>query len=1130
LSDALDRITSREVDGLSQMTALAEAARTVMSAPDLPATLQAITEAARAIVGAHQCICSMSRDADWSQAINATSLSDKYARWRDFAVVPDGSGIYAWICEENLTVRMSQDELEAHPRWRGFGKSSRDHPPMRGWLATALVGSDGRNLGIVQLSDKIAGEFDQVDEAVIVQLAQIAASAIEKAQAVEELRAAEAARRVERDLLHSVLRQAPVGISIAEAPSGRAVVLNEKAKELLGHHVVGDGVGRYERLGAVHPDGTPYAVEDYPTIRALTKGETVEQEDMIYRRGDRTETEVTRFAVSSAPVRDQDGRIVAAATVFIDVEQQRRTEVALRESEARLSMVLESVSDGFYALDADWRFIVFNTAAERYFGRRRDEVLGRNVWDAFPEARGSEFESRYSRIMAGGPPETFAARSTVRPDRVLEMRAAPQPEGGITVSFSDVTERIRAEQIIQERNTRLEILAEAIEKAPSARTLDELMEIVGRAARRLSVSNGVAIVLRDGDQCFYAAEHSDRPLWGGQRFPMVTCVSGWAMLNRKTVVVPDVRDDPRIPHEIYDPTFIRSLIVVPIVSDGVATAAIGVYWSEVHSPSEGEMATLEALARSAGAVLRRIEVEEALRQLNETLETQVAERTADRDRIWRLSTDVMLVARFDGTITAVNPAWTRLFGWREDEMLGRNYVDFVHPDDHGRTLAEADKLSRGIATLRFENRYRRKDGSYQWLSWIAVPDESLIHAVGRDVTAEKEAAEALRQTEEALRQAQKMEAIGQLTGGIAHDFNNLLTGIVGSLDLMQARIAQGRTDGLERYAKAAMSSASRAAALTHRLLAFARRQPLDPRAVDVKRLVVSMEDLLRRSLGETIQTEFVTDEGLWLTRCDPNQLESAILNLAINARDAMPDGGKLTIETRNVHIDGRAAAAQHHATASQFVCISVADTGVGMTPDVVERAFEPFFTTKPIGQGTGLGLSMIYGFAQQSGGHADISSKVGRGTTVKIYLPRFDGRMEEDIATSGLTDAPRAEAGETVLVVEDDPVVRGLIVEVLKDLGYHALEAADGPSGLRILQSSQRIDLLVSDVGLPGLNGRQLADQSRERRPDLKVLFITGYAESAAVTTGFLDPGMEMITKPFAVEALAIRIREMIER
>ncbi|KMO30097.1 hypothetical protein VP06_22780 [Methylobacterium aquaticum] len=522
----------------------------------------------------------------------------------------------------------------------------------------------------------------------------------------------------------------------------------------------------------------------------------------------------------------------------------------------------------------------------------------------------------------------------------------------------------------------------------------------------------------------------------------------------------------------------------------------------------------------------RREAADALRRVNETLEAQVAARTRERDRMWRLSKDVMLIARFDGTMTALNPAWQAVLGWQPADLVGRSFLDLVHPDDHARTEAEARRIEQGETTLLFENRYRHADGSYRTLSWTAVPGEDHLHAVGRDVTEQRE-------LEDAFRQSQKMEAVGQLTGGIAHDFNNLLTGIIGSLDLLSTRLRQGRTDVVERYIEAALASAHRAAALTHRLLAFARRQPLDPRPVDANALVASLEDLVGRTLGETVSLESRLSDGLWPALCDANQLESAILNLAINARDAMPDGGRLTIETRNVTLDRVFAAAHGDVAPGAYVRLAVTDTGTGMPPEVVRRAFDPFFTTKPIGQGTGLGLSMIYGFARQSGGHAVIASEVGRGTTVALYLPRHDLPLqagppaEAESLPPGPAETP-AGSGETVLVVEDEPAVRSLIVDVLRDLGYRALEAEDGPAGLAALRGAARIDLLVTDVGLPGLNGRQLADDAREHRPGLKVLFITGYAENAAMA-GFLAPGMQMITKPFPVDLLARRIRAMIE-
>jgi hypothetical protein len=377
-----------------------------------------------------------------------------------------------------------------------------------------------------------------------------------------------------------------------------------------------------------------------------------------------------------------------------------------------------------------------------------------------------------------------------------------------------------------------------------------------------------------------------------------------------------------------------------------------------------------------------------------------------------------------------------------------------------------------------------------------------------------------------LLQSQKMEAVGQLTGGIAHDFNNLLTGIVGSLDLLQTRLNQGRTDNVARYINAAMTSANRAAALTHRLLAFARRQPLIPKSVDANALVVSLEDLLRRTIGETIDLEISAAQDLWGTLCDPNQLESALLNLAINARDAMPDGGRLVIVTSNARLESDAADAPA-LSSGEYICIAVTDTGVGMSAEVAARAFDPFFTTKPIGQGTGLGLSMIYGFARQSNGQVTIDSRPGQGTSVKLYLPRHHGEIDTEHA-SPVRAAEHAATGETVLVVEDEPVVRGVVLEMLGEQGYRTLQAVDGPSGLKILRSGARIDLLVTDVGLPGMNGRQLADQARETRPELKILFITGYAESVAIADGFLQPGMEMITKPFDLDNLSRRIRGMV--
>ncbi|MFK3971556.1 PAS domain-containing protein [Pseudomonas sp. NPDC087358] len=519
---------------------------------------------------------------------------------------------------------------------------------------------------------------------------------------------------------------------------------------------------------------------------------------------------------------------------------------------------------------------------------------------------------------------------------------------------------------------------------------------------------------------------------------------------------------------------------------------------------------------------------------------------------WHLPTD-----RF-----TVDEAFARAFGL--DPALGRDGLSLeqiiatVHPEDrNGLTAAIAEVISRGGAYAH-QYRVRRADGLYYWIEAngrveladngtpLRFPGVLIDVEERRSVERERDRATAalralndtleqrvaertveLMQAEEKLRQSQKMEAVGQLTGGIAHDFNNLLAGISGSLELMSARIAQGRLNEVNKYIVAAQAATRRAAALTHRLLAFSRRQTLDPRPTDVNTLMVGITEMVERTVGPSIEVQTIGAANLWSTLVDAGQLENALLNLCINARDAMPQGGRITIATANQWLEGDAASLLDLPT-GEYISLSVTDTGTGMTPEVVAKVFDPFFTTKPIGQGTGLGLSMIYGFAKQSGGQVRVHSQVDEGTCMSIYLPRYLGPAitDEDPASDTLEPAPKAS--ETILIVDDEPTVRMLLTDILSDQGYTLIEAADSVAGLKVLRSDVHIDLLITDVGLPGgMNGRQMFDAGREVRPDLKTLFITGYAQNAAIGDGHLGAGMWVLTKPFAVDALTARVREL---
>jgi PAS domain S-box-containing protein len=769
-----------------------------------------------------------------------------------------------------------------------------------------------------------------------------------------------------------------------------------------------------------------------------------------------------------------------------------RQQLAIREADAGTHRrVFEELREGYILGEVirapdgkvvDWRYVEVNAAWTELVGISRGNAIGHTIREIFPGIE-DPWIDEFAQVVDTGTPTKFT-RQVGALDRWYDGHAFRLDAQRFCVLFLEVTERRRSDAEVASLNAKLQQqvkdgLSEIDQRWKSSRDILVTLDKQGKVIAVSPVAEdilGLAPAEMIGHNIMEFIVPEDLPL-------------------TRDALVHATRD------------------ALPITENRYRHKDGGFRWMSWVAAPEGD------LIFAAG---RHITAEKEAA-------AALAVTQADRDRIWQLSTDLLLVADFDSRIGDINPAWEQALGWTREHLVGTLVLDLVHPEDEAGARMEVAGLNAGRPLLRYENRLRRQDGSYCTVSWAAMSAGNSIHAIGRDISSEREAKASLEIVEASLRQWQKMEAVGQLTGGLAHDFNNLLTGITGALELMRRRQTLGTLDpaNTERYITVALGAANRAAALTHRLLAFARRQTLDPKPTDVNRLIAGMEDLLRRTVGPAIHLEVVGAGGLWPTLVDAGQLDNALLNLCINARDAMPEGGRITIETANRWLDD-AAARERDLTAGQYLSLCVSDTGVGMSPEVVARAFEPFYTTKPLGEGTGLGLSMVYGFARQSGGQIRIYSEVDQGTTMCLYLPRYDGDVEpggSQLASSAIVPL---SSKETVLVVEDEPTIQMLIAEVLQELGLATIGVSDGPAALRILQSDNALAMMITDVGLPGgLNGRQVADAARVARPGLKVLFVTGYAENAVIGSGMLDKGMLVLTKPFTVAALVERIRTL---
>jgi PAS domain S-box-containing protein len=730
------------------------------------------------------------------------------------------------------------------------------------------------------------------------------------------------------------------------------------------------------------------------------------------------------------------------------------------------------------------------------------------------------------RLYAGAPDYANEHR-ILRPDGsviwVLTRGRLVHDAAGTAVRFAGVSVDITQRKAAEVRQAFLLALADAL-RSPS-----DTRAIVGAAVTllgRFLVVNRVGFgqVQSDDATILLETSYADgiAPLAGS--FPMHTFGLRNIARHRagETIVLDDLETYRRDEPDAFRGSEIRAVVSVPLLRDGRLRATLFVSSRQPRHWKADEVEIIESVAARIWDAIERVRAEDALRALNATLEAEVERRTRERERNWRLAPVLMVTGKSGGVLQRVNPAWTRILGWSTEDTVGRELSEFIARDEPEAAASAMRQLQSGEPMRDFLLDFRTRSGERRRIAWTTVDEDGHFYGYGRDVTEQLIA-------EDRLRQSQKMEAVGQLTGGLAHDFNNLLTGIGGSLELLNSRLSEGRLEDAARLIVAARDATARAAAVTHRLLAFSRRQTLDPRATNLNNLVAGMLDLIRSTAGPSHRIDTELEAALWTTLVDPPQLENALLNLSINARDAMPAGGRIEITTANCEIHA-GDARELDIPAGDYVCLRVRDTGVGMTPETLSRAFDPFFTTKPVGSGTGLGLSMIYGFARQSGGHVGIRSTVGQGTTVALYLPRHAGPAEiPEEARAVPAGKGSVGQGRMALVIDDEPTVRMLAREVLGDYGFTTLEGETAAEGIATLEANLEIDLLITDVGLPGgQSGRQLAAAARRLRPDLRVLFITGYTSDSRFTEN-LGARMQLLTKPFTLDALSLQIAALME-
>jgi PAS domain S-box-containing protein len=863
---------------------------------------------------------------------------------------------------------------------------------------------------------------------------------------------------------------------------GRTVYANPAAERMFGWSKAElTGKKLHEVVHDRHPDGRPYPMEDCPLGHVFFSGESLySHEDTFFHKDGRP----VPVACSNAPVL-RDGAVEGGVLIIRDISDARRAQQALAESEARFRNMADSAPVMMWVTDAGGHCTYLNRRWYEFTGQSPGQGEGLGWLDAIhPEDRGIAEEA-------------FLAANAERRDYRVDFRlrradgvyrwtidaaAARFAEDGEYLGYVgsviDIEERREMEDALRASEARLRALNTDLERKVIERT----------QARGMTWQVSPDLMGALNSEGYF---ETCNPAWRS--------VLGWSDEEVAGMSI----------FEMLHPDDVER------TRDGFALTQRGqpsIRFPNRYRCKDGSYRWISWVGVPEDGMVYC-----AGRDITEEMEreAELAARTDERNRIWEMSHDLFAIMGFDGFLKAINPAWEATLGMDEATLLALDFAQQVHPDDHPNVAALIERLGRGETVRGFEDRLRHADGSWRWISWTLVPQGEVFYAVGRDVTAEREAAAELERAQEALRQSQKMEAMGQLTGGVAHDFNNLLTPIVGSLDMLQRKGLGGPRE--QRLIDGAMQSADRAKTLVQRLLAFARRQPLQPSAVDVGKLVAGMADLIASTSGPQIQVVVGAAEGLPPAKADPNQLEMALLNLGVNARDAMPDGGtlRITADLDRIGDDHRSGLRP-----GPYVRLSVADTGVGMDEATLKRAVEPFFSTKGIGKGTGLGLSMVHGLASQLGGALNVESRLGVGTNIELWLPASDEPAESAGLAAPASAAP-AKAG-TALLVDDEALVRESTAGMLEDLGYEVVQAASAEEALRLIGGGLRPDVLVSDHLMPGMTGTDLAGVVQARLPRTPVLIVSGYAEADGIA-----PHFPRLVKPFRNSDLAASLADL---